>query len=119
MKGPKIQWLKRQKFHKDFKIVECKPFDDMLDFELDASAYTLIRINRATYTIHVAIVRHDHKILREYIGKRPQDIYHNIFKDMFNETFHWFTIPDHMAYLGKELKKAEICLVNGSDYNQE
>ncbi|MBS3064459.1 MAG: DUF4346 domain-containing protein [DPANN group archaeon] len=32
---------------------------------------------------------------------------------------NWFGRLDHAAYIGKELKKAEMCLALGSDYYQE
>lgn len=48
-------------------------------------------------------------------GNRCQDIWNEVFKHR-----EWVTTLDHAAYLGKEIKKAEIALVLGvKDYYQE
>ena len=46
-------------------------------------------------------------------------MYHAIFKYAEEHKLEWFTRLDHAAYLGKELKKAELALALDEKYNQE
>ena len=48
-----------------------------------------------------------------------RSIYNAIFTYSEKNKKGWFTRLDHAAYLGKELKKAEIALATGTDYVQE
>jgi len=47
-------------------------------------------------------------------------LYHHIFECEKKEGTQWFIDKDHIAYLGKEFKKAELVLLVGDDsYVQE
>ena len=112
-------WVKDKKTADDFEVIRTKPFDDYKDHRNDDGCYVLIRIYWDTHEIGVAICDYTHTILKEFRGKRAQDIYVAVFKYSEQHNKGWFKVLDHAAYLGKELKKAEICLVLGVEYVQE
>ena len=104
----------------DCQMIECS-YDTYDDFRRDPSGiYVLIKPNFATYKLEVAICDKDHKIIRVFSGQKPQDVYFGILEYEKKHRLKWFTDPVHVAYLGKELKKAEIALVTGNEsYFQE
>lgn len=102
-----------RKLDKDFEIIHVKPIDEIKDFKLDKGCYVLIKIYDTE--IGVAICNYENVILKEFRGERAQDIYERIFQ--YNP--NWFTLLSHAAYLGKELKKAELCLKTKETYYQE
>ena len=112
-------WVKDKKVADDFEVIQVKKWDDYKDFRTDDSCYVLIRIYWDTHEIGVAVCDYKHTILKEFRGKRAQDIYVALFKHSDEHSKGWFKVPDHAAYLGKELKKAEICLALGVEYVQE
>lgn len=112
-------WIKDKKVADDFELIQCKRWDDIKDFKFDKGCYVLIRIYMDTWEIGVAICTQDHTILKEFRGRRAQDLYCAIFNHDKEHNLNWFSEPQHIAYLGKELKKAEICLVMGTQYYQE
>ncbi len=116
----KPDWIKDKKVAEDFEVITVPRWDDIKDFVFDKEGcYVLIRIYRETHDIGVAICNQEHVILKEFRGRRAQDIFSAIFKyDRENNT-KWFNVMDHAAYLGKELKKAELALAIGNEYYQE
>ena len=113
-------WVKDKTLAKDFEVIQCKPYDDYRDHKNDNSCYTLIKVDFEFYEIQVAICNYKHEILKMFKGKRAQDIYATIFEYEKKNNLTWFTEKQHIAYLGKELKKAEIALALGnSGYYQE
>jgi len=117
MKNPK--WVKKQSRSKDFEVIKADKYDDIRDFRIDSGCYVLIRVYKKTKEIGAAICDYKHTILKEFRGKRAQDLYTTIFDYSENHKKRWFTKLDHAAYLGKELKKAEISLAMGTEYVQE
>jgi len=115
----KPDWIKDKKVAEDFEIFEVPKWDDYKDFKTDLGCYVLIKVYRDRHEIGVAICNYEHIILKEFRGRRAQDIYNAIFKYATDNKLKWFNNLDHAAYLGKELKKAEVCLSLGSDYYQE
>lgn len=114
------RWVKDKSVHKDFEVIMCKPYDDYKDHKNDNACYTLIKVDFEFYEIQVAICNYKHEILKVFRGKRAQDLYTAIFDYEKNHNETWFTEKQHVAYLGKELKKAEIALTMGnSGYFQE
>jgi len=97
----------------DFEVVNVPKFNEIKDFNLDKGCYVLIKIYRDTKEIGVAICNYSNIILKEFRGCKALDIYEEIFKS------DYITSLSHAAYLGKELKKAEIALESGSEYYQE
>ena len=111
--------IQKQKYANDFEIIYSKPWDDYKDMRLDKGCYILVKVYRDTHYIGVAICDYKHNILKEFRARRAQDIYHSIFQYSENHDKKWFTKLDHAAYLGKELKKAEMCLAIGAEYTQD
>ena len=113
------KWVKDKTVANDFEVIECKPYDDYKDHKNDDGCYVLIKVDFEFYEIQVAILNYKHEILRVFKGRRPQDIWQAIFTYMEKHNKNWFKRLDHAAYLGKELKKAEICMSIGTEYVQE
>jgi len=112
-------WVKDKKLADDFEVIETHSWDDYKDFKLDSGCYLLIRVYRDRPSIGVAISDYEHVILKEFRGTRAQDIWNAIFTYEEKHDLKWFTRKDHIAYLGKELKKAEIALALGTEYVQD
>ena len=114
------EWIKDKTLHKDFEIIECKPYDDYGDHKNDFGCYVLIKVDFTTCEIHVAVCNYRHEILKDFKGRRAQDIYTALFDYEKKHGLQWFTEKQHIAYLGKELKKAELALALGNTgYYQE
>ena len=104
------------------------PEIDLTQMEMDKSGiYFLISVRFDICRIEVevkysALVNHSlpegrelEKLVEMVQGNRCQDIYHYIF-----QKYGQYMSMNHAAYLGKELKKAEIALALGmKDYYQE
>ena len=98
-------------------MVECKEID-INGQEMDASGYyLLIKVDFTTRRIGVRVCNADHLDEEDFWGRQCQDIYCAILADLRSAT--WFKDWAHIAYLGKELKKAEIALATGGNYYQE
>ena len=119
-KKPSHTW-KTQTLSKDCETIDCPEADDYKDFKLDPSGfYVLIRVNLQRSLIEVAVCDKEHKITHIFQGRKSQDLYIAIFKYEKKHGLVWFEEKTHIAYLGKELKKAELALIAGnSDYYQE
>ena len=114
------KWVKDKVLHVDFEVIECKSYDNYKDHKNDDGCYVLIKVDFDHSEIHVAVCNYKHEILKMFKGKRSQDIYAAIFDYETKHNLKWFTEKQHIAYLGKELKKAEIALVMGNTgYYQE
>src|SRR3989344_7073072 len=109
-------WVKDKNVAEDFEVISCKLHDPYKDYASDLGCYVLIRIYRENNEIGVAICDYKHVILKEFRGMKCQDVYSEIFNYSKKNNLKWFTEFQHAAYLGKELKKAEMCLVMGCDY---
>ncbi|MEK6935015.1 MAG: DUF4346 domain-containing protein [Nanoarchaeota archaeon] len=112
-------WVKDKTYAKDFKIIESPSYDPYKDFKADTSSYILIKVLFDKMQISVAICDYKHEVLKEFRGKRAQDIWNAIFDYEEKNNVTWFKRKDHIAYLGKELKKAEFALIMGTEYYQE
>ena len=97
-----------QRMIENCPIIDSPVYDPYKDFRRDKSGiYILIRVDFSTLTIDVAICDKDNIIVAVFRGVTPQDIYEAIFKYEKQHELNWFTDKAHMAYLGKELKKAQ------------
>ncbi len=114
------QWSKQQQ-SKDLTVVDCSSYDPIKDFRRDPSGfYVLIRPNVETLQIEVAICDKKHVIVAVFRGGKAQDLYEGIFQYEKKHQITWFKSKGHAAYLGKELKKAQLALCSGkNDYYQE
>jgi hypothetical protein len=117
--APSSVW-KKQTVHPDCKHAECPAHDPIRDWAPDPSGvYLLIRVDAEKRLIELALCDRDHRIFRTFTGRTPQDLYHEVFAEEKRSAASWFQSPAHIAYLGKELKKAELALEQGTDYLQE
>lgn len=103
------------------ETVECPEYDGYKDFKRDPSGYyVLIKVNFADSRIEAGICDKDHNLVQVFRGRKAQDIYAAMFDYERAHKVEWFREKTHSAYLGKELKKAELALVLGnSAYFQE
>ena len=110
-----------------FNMIECPRLDRDLQV-MDPSGYWfLIRPNFEQGVIEVAVCNKSSdkpkNIVEIYYGRSAQDIYTKILSaDYYGgvSISSYKTVFIHAAYLGKELKKAEIALALGiRDYYQE
>ena len=103
------------------EIVECPAYDPYGMFKRDPSGYyVLIRIEWDLLKLAVAICDKKHKIVKVFRGRCAAEIYEEIFRYEKAHRQKWFFEKSHIAYLGKELKKAELAMAIGvKDYFQE
>ena len=115
-----VPWQK-QNTNTDYETIFCETFDPFRDFILDPTGfYVLVRVSFSEYCIEVAICDDKHRVIKVFKGRAPQEIYSAIFKYEKDHQLEWFQEKTHIAYLGKELKKAEVALSLGnSAYYQE
>ena len=112
-------WVKDKNIADDFEVIEAQKWDDYKDFRMDNGCYVLIKMHWDLHKIGAAICDYKHTILKEFRGTRAQDIWNAILGYEEKNNLKWFNRKDHIAYLGKELKKAEIALAMGFEYVQE
>jgi hypothetical protein len=108
-------WAKQEKT-KDCRIVECKEHHPIKNFKRDPTGfYVLIRPNFETYRLEAAVCNKKHQIVAIFTGRSAVDVYDEMFS--YEKKYHskWFQEKSHIAYLGKELKKAELALVSGNN----
>lgn len=103
------------------KIIECFDYDPLKDFKRDPTGfYLLIRVDYDHKKIEVAVCNAKHVIVKAFRGGKSQDLYEGIFRYEKQHRLKWFADKGHCAYLGKELKKAELSLISGeNNYFQE
>ncbi len=119
-KIPSFVWHSQQ-WPADCEIIDCKEHDAYKDFRRDPSGfYILVRIEWDVLRLAVAVCDKNHKIVKVFKGRNSQDVYGAIFDYERRHHLNWFQEKTHIAYLGKELKKAEIAMAIGvKDYFQE
>jgi len=108
------RWTKSIKTSEGFKSTICPPFDPIKSYKQDGASFLLIKVDREKGDIVVGICNYDYELLEEFRGKSAQQIY----TYMLNNT-KYISRLDHAAYLGKELKIAEIALKTNTEYIQE
>jgi len=123
MKQSKVKnycWAK-QEMAPHCPVIDAPKYDPYKDFRRDKSGfYVLIRVDFSTLTIDVAVCDKHNIIVAVFRGTTPQDIYEAIFKYEKQHGVNWFTDKGHVAYLGKEFKKAQLALSLGNNaYFQE
>ena len=110
------KWVAKKKitYSKKFKVINGH-HNDMKDTVVDKNGFFLIKIYPGKKEIGVAFVDNSSfEIQFEVRGKKSQEIYNTLFNELNVKVR-----LDHAAYLGKELKKAEIALETGEEYLQE
>ena len=101
--------------------IDCSVYDPIKDFHRDPSGfYVLVRPDFTSMKIEVAVCDKRHAIVRIFRGAKAQDLYEGIFQYEKKHRLAWFKDKGHCAYIGKELKKAELALALGQNsYFQE
>ncbi len=119
-KSPSYVWQK-QSIAPDCEVIDCPVHDPLKDFRRDPSGfYVLIRTDFTAMAIEVAVCDKTHKIVRIFRGAKAQDLYEGMFRYEKKNGLAWFKDKGHCAYIGKELKKAELALALGqNNYFQE
>ncbi len=112
---PSYIWAK-QTIDPKVIMVDCSPHDPYKDFHRDPTGYyVLIRVDFSTGMIELAICSKDHVIEAIFRGRRADDVAHGLFNYEKKHKRSWFKEKTHIAYIGKELKKAELALVLGQN----
>jgi hypothetical protein len=110
----------KQSISPDFELINCPSYDPIKDFHRDPTGvYVLIRCDIENASIEVAVCDPKHTIIKAFRGQKAQDLYVTIFEYEKKHQLKWFSRKDHIAYLGKELKKAEYGLLGKENYLQE
>jgi len=99
-------------FSKTFRKIKAE-YDDMEEFVIDPAGYFLVRVDREKKLIEVGFCKKRNIMEIAATGKKAIDIYQTILREKI------ITRPDHAAYLGRELAKAEIALENNLEYVQD
>ena len=110
----------KQVVSSDFDLINCPVYDPIKDFHRDPTGvYVLIRCDVKNSFIEVALCDKKHAIMKAFRGRKAQDLYYTIFEYEKRHKLKWFGRKDHVAYLGKELKKCEFAILNKEGYVQE
>jgi len=110
----------KQVVSSDFDLINCPVYDPIKDFHRDPTGvYVLIRCDVKNSFIEVALCDKKHAIMKAFRGRKAQDLYYTIFEYEKRHKLKWFSRKDHVAYLGKELKKCELAILNKESYVQE
>jgi thymidylate synthase len=99
-------WRSAEKLVNDFKK------NKLLEFEQDPRGYFVIKVENGEIVVEHWLVD-GRKSIYEFKGKSAEEIYKKILEENLVSKF------EHAAYLGKELARAEIALLEGKKYVQE
>ncbi len=98
------------KINEDNAIIMKKMIPDYIP---DTMGYFRIYVNHYTMKIYVLFYSNNDKLLQTFIGENAEALSKKIIqKDLTKNIYH-------LNYLGRELKKAEICLFLGKPYIQD
>ena len=107
-------WTKSIQKAQKYKVTNCPEYDHIRDYQQDPGCYLLIDVDRGKKEIVVGVCNYQNQLVEEFRGKMAQQIYYYILTER-----KYITKLEHAAYLGKELKKAEMALQAGEKYIQE
>ena len=97
---------------KNFREIKAE-YDDGKEFVLDPLGYFLIKVDTKKKLIEVGFCKSRNVVEIKIVGKKAIDIYQTIIREKI------IARPDHAAYIGRELAKAEIALENNLEYVQD
>ncbi len=107
-------WTKKIEKTPTFKVTQCPEYSHIRDYKQDQECYLLINVDKEKKEIVVGVCNYHNQLMEEFRGKIAQQVYNYILNQR-----KYITRLEHAAYLGKELKKAEIALQTGEEYLQE
>jgi hypothetical protein len=97
-------------------------YDEIKDFRMDKD-FVIIKINKEQGMLELGVVNGTQQVGAEgkkfyeikgiVRGKKPSDVYWYLAK------YNLLTLPEHYAYVGKELQKAYSAMAEGKEYVQE
>ena len=82
-------------------------------WEQDPLGYFLIKVDNKDKVIRAGFCNNDNKMVKEFIGKTAEDIYHTILANKL------ISVLAHACNIGRELAKAEVALEYDLDYVQD
>ena len=82
-------------------------------WEQDPKGYFLIKVDKKEKIIRAGFCTNDNKLVKEFIGKKAEEIYHTILAHKL------ISVLAHACNIGRELAKAEIALEYGLKYVQD
>ena len=100
----------KAKESEDIKVIQAS-YDPGKEWKLDPKGYFLIRLKDGN--IEAGHCEKDNVILTKIVGKTAEEVYNTIIREKMTENL------SHLAYLGAELKKAEIARDLGKEYVQD
>jgi hypothetical protein len=116
----KSTWIKKQQYSDRHELIAARVTDDLHDFRQDPSGYyVLIRIQHKKDLIELGVCNSKHEIVCTFQGRSARDLWTALFDYESTHQQKWFSAKDHIAYLGKELCKAENALKMKTSYIQE
>ncbi|MFX0001337.1 MAG: dihydropteroate synthase-like protein [Candidatus Hermodarchaeota archaeon] len=83
------------------------------DYIPDTKGYFRIYANHYSRKIYVLFYSNDDKLIQTFIGENAEALSKKIIQSDLTKDIY------HLNYLGRELKKAEICLFSGKPYIQD
>ena len=89
-------------------ISELKP-----EYKADINGYFKIHVNHYSGKINVLFFSNDHSMLQTFIGENAEALSKKIIELNLTDNLY------HVNYLGRELNKAENCLLLGKPYIQD
>jgi dihydropteroate synthase-like protein len=98
------------KINEDNAIIMNKLIPDYIP---DTKGYFRIYVNHYTMKIYVLFYSNDDKLLQTFIGENAEALSKKIIQNGLTKDMY------HLNYLGRELKKAEICIFLGKPYIQD
>jgi dihydropteroate synthase-like protein len=98
------------KFDRRQAIVISKPNPDYI---ADDKGYFKVYINHYYKEIYVLFFSTEHKLLKTLIGKNAEGLCKTIIELKLTDNLF------HINYIGRELSKAELCLLSGKPYIQD
>jgi len=87
--------------------------DFSYDYTPDNKGYFRIYVNHYSKKIYILFYSNDERLLQVFIGDNAEALSKKIIQNNLTKDVY------HINYLGRELKKAEICLILGKPYIQD
>ncbi|HLC72274.1 MAG TPA: DUF4346 domain-containing protein [Candidatus Nanoarchaeia archaeon] len=82
-------------------------------WEQDPLGYFLIKVDKKDNVIRAGFCNNDNKMVKEFIGKTAEDIYHTMLAHKV------ISVLAHACNIGRELAKAEVALEYDLEYVQD
>jgi dihydropteroate synthase-like protein len=83
------------------------------EYKADKNGYFKIHVNHYSGKIYVLFFSNDHTMLQTFIGENAEALSKKIIELNLTDSLY------HVNYLGRELNKAENCLLHGKPYLQD